>query len=315
MSEQVWIEKYRPKTLDEIVGQKEIIRRLKSYVVTRNMPHILFSGPPGVGKTAAAVSLTRELFGDLWMANFMELNASDENGIRVVREKIKDFARSSTIGDADFKIIFLDESDALTPDAQSALRRTMEKYTNICRFILSCNYPSKIIEPIQSRCSVYKFKHLLNKAVEEKIEYIANKEGITLTREGMDAIIYVAEGDMRRAINALQSAAGVDKNINGESIFQVAYIVKPEDIMLLIQTCLSGQFLKAKAKLDELLYEGYTGDDIIKQMYRVILNMNIQDKKKVVLIDNLGEINFRISEGANENLQLGTLISKFVMNS
>ncbi len=150
VSDDVWTEKYRPKTLDEVIGQEQIVKRLKSYVKSGNLPHLLFSGPPGVGKTACAISLAREMFGDTWQNNFTELNASDERGIDVVRNNIKNFARTAPLGEARFKIIFLDEADALTSDAQSALRRTMERYTATCRFIISCNYSSKIIEPIQS---------------------------------------------------------------------------------------------------------------------------------------------------------------------
>ena len=160
IKEEIWIEKYRPEKLDDIVGQDEIIRRLKSYVKTRNLPHLLFSGPPGVGKTAASISIVKEIFGDTWRNNFIELNASDERGIDIIRHKVKDFARMAPLGEADFKVIFLDEADALTNDAQSALRRTMERYSATTRFILSCNYSSKIIEPIQSRCAVYRFKPL-----------------------------------------------------------------------------------------------------------------------------------------------------------
>src|SRR3989304_5210778 len=195
LKEEIWIEKYRPKKLDAIVGQVEVIKRLKSYVQSRNLPHLLFSGPPGVGKTASAICVARELFGEDWGNNFTELNASDERGIDVVRTKIKNFARTAPLGDAEFKIIFLDEADALTSDAQSALRRTMEKYTTSCRFILSCNYLSNIIEPIQSRCAYYRFVPITSVAIKERIMYIVKEEGITLTDDGLEAILYVAEGD------------------------------------------------------------------------------------------------------------------------
>lgn len=314
MSEEVWTEKYRPKKLDDIIGQDIIIKGLKSYVKSKNMTNLLFSGPPGVGKTAAAISLARELFGDIWTYNFMELNSSDERGINIVREKIKNFARSSTIGDAQYKIIFLDEADALTIEAQSALRRTMEKYTNICRFILSCNYSSKIIEPIHSRCVVYKFARLSDNAIIEKIYQIADVENLVVSPGAILAIKYVAQGDMRRTINTLQAAAMIDRNIDADMVYKTAATAKPEDITDLILLSLEGNFLMAHAKLEFLLNDqGLAGEDLTGQIYKEIFNINIPDKLKVELIDHVGEIDFRLSEGADERVQLGTLISKFIL--
>ncbi|MHC1631675.1 MAG: replication factor C small subunit [Methanotrichaceae archaeon] len=319
IKEEIWIEKYRPVKLEDVVGQEPIVKRLKSYVKTRNVPHLLFSGSPGVGKTAAAISMVRELFGENWEGNFIELNASDERGIDVVRHKLKDFARTAPLGDADFKVIFLDEADALTRDAQSALRRTMERYSSICRFVLSCNYSSKIIEPIQSRCAVYRFRSLSDEAVKQRMNYIAQQEGITLTEEGLEAIVYVARGDMRKAINALQAATFLDDRITDEAVYQITATAKPEQISNLIRSALAGEFTQARKLLDDLLLiQGLSGQDVIIQIYRGMLNLidnpltgsaEIPESIWVKMMDKIGEIDFRMTEGANERIQLEALLA------
>jgi replication factor C small subunit len=314
IKEEIWIEKYRPATLDDVVGQIEIVKRLKSYVASGNLPHLLFSGPPGVGKTAAAISIVKEIFGDTWRNNFIELNASDERGIDVVRHKVKDFARMAPLGDADFKVIFLDEADALTNDAQSALRRTMERYSATCRFILSCNYSSKIIEPIQSRCAVYRFRPLSDEAIRERIKHIADQEGLIVTEDGLDAIKYVARGDMRKAINALQAASLLGDKVDMDTIYQITATARPEKIKELIGLALSGDFAAARGILDEmLLVQGLSGEDVIIQIHRSMLNFDIPDFQKVKLIDRIGEIDFRMTEGANERIQLEALLAYFTL--
>jgi len=301
-----------------VVGQEEIVRRLKSYVRSRNVPHLLFSGPPGVGKTAAAISMVRELYGDDWRANFIELNASDERGIDVVRHKVKDFARTAPLGDAEFKVIFLDEADALTNDAQSALRRTMERYSSICRFVLSCNYSSKIIEPIQSRCAVYRFRSLSDDAVAERMKKIAKDEGVKVTDGGMKAIVYVARGDMRKAINALQAASLMEESVTEETIYQITATARPEQIKELIEAAIGGKFTQARGLLDELLLvQGLSGEDVIIQIHRQMLSLMDSDSLSattvVRLMDRIGEIDFRMTEGANERIQLEALLAYFAL--
>ncbi|MFH0861233.1 MAG: replication factor C small subunit [Candidatus Altiarchaeota archaeon] len=305
-----WTEKYRPKKLDDIVGQDAIVERLKAYVKAKSMPHLCFAGPAGVGKTTAAMCIASELFGDI-SHDWLELNASDERGIDVVRTKIKDFARTRPIG-GDFKIIFMDESDSLTPEAQNALRRTMESYTKTCRFILSCNYSSKIIEPIQSRCAIFRFKRLTKESVSDYLRDILKKENVEYTDGGIGSIIYVAEGDMRRAINLLQSCATYGA-VSEENVYKTATQARPDDIKDLMNLALAGKFLDARNLLDKLmLSHGLSGEDILLQMNREAMNLKVDDKIKVKIIDLVGESNFTLVEGANERIQLEALLARIM---
>ncbi len=308
-----WVEKYRPKKLDEMIGQEEVVKRLKAYAERREMPNLLFAGPPGTGKTTAAIALAREIFGDTFEQNFLELNASDERGINVVRETIKEFARTLPFGGARFKIIFLDEADALTADAQNALRRTMEKYAATARFILSCNYSSKIIEPIQSRCALFRFKPLSDEQIKERLRYIAEQEGLEITEEALDALVYVAEGDMRKAINTLQAAAAITSDITDELVYQVAARARPAELKKMMMSALNGDFFGAREMLNKLMIDyGMSGEDIIKQMHREVFSLDIPDKVKVKLVDLIGEYEFRLVEGANERIQLESLLAQFL---
>ena len=306
---EIWIEKYRPQSLDDIHGQEEIIERLQSYIDQDDVPHLLFSGQAGVGKTTAAAAIAREIYGeDNWRGNFLELNASDQRGIDVVRDRIKGFARSSFGGD--FRIVFLDEADSLTDDAQSALRRTMEQFSDNTRFILSCNYSSKIIDPIQSRCAVFRFSPLSDEAVAAQVREIAAAEGIELTDAGVDALSYAADGDMRRAINSLQAAATTGGVVDEEAVYAITATARPEEIESMVTDALDGDFTKARATLDTLLTEtGMAGGDVIDQLHRSVWEFELSEREAVRLMERIGEADYRIAEGANEQVQLESLLA------
>lgn len=308
------MEKYRPKTLDEIVGQDEIVERLRAYRDSKNLPHLLFAGPAGTGKTTSAMALSRDLFGENWRQNYYELNASDERGIDTVRTKIKEIARLAPLGGTDFKLIFLDEADNLTADAQAALRRTMETYSRTSRFILSANYSSRIIEPIQSRCAVFRFRPLKPEAIREYLARIAKAEKLKITEDGMEALVYVSEGDMRRAVNSLQVAASLGTTIDADALYKIASTIRPEEVKKLIERALAGEFLKAREVLDRLLIEyGVSGEDVVRQLHRSVFDLNVPDEIKVRLLDRIGETDYRLVEGSNERIQIEALLAHFAL--
>ena len=310
--QEVWVEKYRPKKLSDVIGQKGIVERLSAYVKTRSMPHMLFAGPAGSGKTTCAIALARELYGEQWRDNLIELNASDERGIDIVRGKIKDFARAASIGGSDFKIIFLDEADALTSDAQAALRRTMERYTQTCRFVLSCNYSSKIIDPIQSRCAVFRFRPLSGSDVKEYLKRICKSERVDITEDGLSAIVELAAGDLRKATNILQVASTLGKRVDQDTVFESTESIRPSEIKDLLTTAIGGGFSAARSRLDELIVRhGLSGEDIIAGIHRAVFDLPVSEESKIRLVDRVGEAEFRMVSGASERIQLEALLAHF----
>ena len=305
---ELWTEKYRPKKLDEVSGQQDTIKRLKAFVSKGSIPNLMFAGMQGTGKTTTALCLVNELFGD--RSNFVELNASDERGIETVRVKIKDFARTKPIGKAEFKIILLDEADALTKDAQQALRRTMENYSKTCRFILDCNYSSKLIEPIQSRCVIFRFKPLARTDVEEYLKKIVEKEQLKIGDGATEQIFGECGGDLRRATNILQACASIDKRISEETVLEVIGKAKSRDIEELLKFALEGKFLESRKKLYNLMIEqGVSPDTLLKQIYSQIFKLEIEDDEKVRVIKLLADYEFRIVEGSNPLIQVEAFLA------
>jgi len=312
----LWTEKYRPKTLDEIVDQEEIVSRLKEFVRRGTMPHCLFAGPPGTGKTTAALCLARDLFGERFQDVFMELNASDERGIDVVRTTVKEFARMASLSQVPFKILVLDEADNMTGDAQAALRRTMEKYTETCRFILCCNYSGRIIEPIQSRCALFRFTPLPESKIVEHLGHVTSKEGLKVTEAGLKSVVEVAEGDLRKGINTLQAAASMSKGITEEAVYQVVGRAKATDVHEMLTHAMKGDFIKAREELRQLLVKyGLSGSEIVRQIHSEIFRLPVPEKKRISLIEAVGEIDYRLVQGGDEEIQLSALLAKLASNA
>lgn len=314
MVSEIWTEKYRPSKFIEVVGQDDTIKRVESLTKSMNIPHLLFAGPAGTGKSTLALITVKDLFGDTWKDNYLELNASDERGINVIRDKVKGFARTKSLGDVPFKVIFLDEADALTPEAQQALRRTMENYSATCRFILSCNYSTKIIDPIQSRCAIFRFKLLEKKDIEKVIMKIVEKENLTIVPEAIEIVYEGSEGDCRRCINLLQSTAAISPSITPDLISTIISNTKPKDIKVVLDYAISGDFQRAKEKLlDIMLKESISGQDVIKSVQKEIWNLPIEPEIKVRLTEKTGEAEFRIVEGSDPFIQLQALLASFVL--
>jgi replication factor C small subunit len=315
--EAMWVEKYRPKTLNEVVDLNHIIASLQAFLKNpQSMPHLLLAGIPGTGKTTVAICIARELFGDKWKSFTLELNASDERGINTVRDRIKDFSRygRTGFGDAPYSLIILDESDQMTGAAQTALRRIMETSSRTSRFILICNYSSKIIEPIQSRCAIFRFSKLDKNAMVEHLKKIAQNEGLQLLEEAAERIVEYSEGDLRHAINALQTAAAYQTGvIDEQTVLQVFGEASPRQVQLMLNKALSGNFIEARKMMYDLIGQyGFSGSEIVRQMQRELLKVPyISDSQKAELTDIIGEYDYRLTQGANSDIQLSALLAQF----
>ncbi|KAI1208836.1 putative replication factor protein [Annulohypoxylon truncatum] len=335
---QPWVEKYRPKTLSDVTAQDHTVNVLQRTLQASNLPHMLFYGPPGTGKTSTILALAKELYGpEMIKSRVLELNASDERGISIVREKVKDFARMQLTNPPagyrarypcpPFKIIILDEADSMTQDAQSALRRTMETYSKITRFCLICNYVTRIIDPLASRCSKFRFKSLDQGNAKKRLEDIAGKEGVTLQDGAVDALIKCSEGDLRKAITFLQSGArlvgAIEKEDDGDTmdvdddakvvtvkiVEEIAGVIPDDTIEKLqkaIQPKSGGATFPAIAKLvEDMVADGWSAGQVLTQLYQAVIQDEIipdAAKNKITLV--FSEVDKRLVDGADEHLSI-----------
>lgn len=341
---QIWVEKYRPKTLDQVSSQDHTVNVLKKTLLHANMSHMLFYGPPGTGKTSTILALAKDLYGpEMMKSRVLELNASDERGIAIVREKVKNFAKTTVTAVTakttednypcpPYKIIILDEADSMTQEAQAALRRTMETYSRITRFCLICNYVTRIIEPVASRCSKFRFKPLNSQDTKARLEYIVAEEGVKYEDGVIEALIKTSDGDLRKAITYLQSAtklhqsmisstrdadgdmvmSGNNATITVATITEIAGTIPDATVEGLLNVCKASDtgFIKVSKAVEDVVAEGYSANQIMIQLHdQVVTSETIPAQYKNAILGLMSMTDKRLNDGADEHLQLLDLIT------
>ncbi|ESN96308.1 hypothetical protein HELRODRAFT_185082 [Helobdella robusta] len=321
-----WVEKYRPKCISNVAHQDEVVACLKQSFISQELPNLLFYGPPGTGKTSTILALARELFGDMFRERVLELNASDERGINVVREKIKNFSQISVSSSVNvngekcppLKIVILDEADSMTGAAQAALRRIMEKECKSTRFCLICNYVTKIIEPLTSRCAKFRFKPLPTEVLTDKLKEICQKENVNIDEEALKTLIDVSDGDMRKAITTLQTAARMSScpSISNQEVIDIAGVLKDEVISEFMAACASGSHDVIQQHVKDFILDGKSVLQLLFQLHdNVVSNDSLSDQQKSIICEKMGIVDKCLMEGADEYLQLLDLASVLMESS
>lgn len=308
-----WVEKYRPNKLDELISHGEIIGTLRRFIEEDRLPHLLFYGPPGTGKTSTIVAIARQLYGASYKSMTLTLNASDDRGIDVVRHQIKNFASTRTVFNKGFKLVILDEADAMTNDAQAALRRVIEKYARNTRFCLICNYVSKIIPAVQSRCTRFRFAPLSEEQMATQIDRVVAAEGLELTPDGRSGLAKLARGDMRKALNILQSTSMAYSTVNQDAVYTCTGHPLASDIQVMVKSLLNDTFIVTHSLITDLkLEKGLALQDIVTDIHEFIANVDFSQQARIFLLEQFAAIEERLAAGTSEKLQVSSLVGAFV---
>ncbi|KAL4243648.1 activator 1 small subunits family protein [Abortiporus biennis] len=307
-----WVEKYRPVTLDDVVSHKDITSTIEKFIEANRLPHLLFYGPPGTGKTSTILAVARRIYGKDYKKQILELNASDDRGIDVVREQIKNFAETRTLFSKGFKLIILDEADMMTTAAQAALRRVIEQYTKNVRFCIICNYVNKIVPAIQSRCTRFRFSPLPIPEVEKRLNSVIEAEGVKLTEDGRKALLKLSKGDMRRALNVAQ-ACHAAYDITGETeVYNCTGNPHPADIATIVNSMFADEFTTSYKMIMAMKTErGLALQDLLIGTYEYIEEIEFKSNARIYLLDFIATTEHRLSTGANEKIQLTALLGAF----